>query len=159
MLGGGGGGCCLGRTQRYVQTLPSPMAIFDSSGSGCTDAGSWLHPPRPAHSSPRPWWIAPHTMTDGPRLPSLGLDAGINQPLPLPTAHPDPTVTVVSYRENRGDSSLKQDTVSPLSEVPHSVPPPTFTAASPVLQSEPRTSGWTPRPISGGQRPSPNGSN
>ena len=28
------------------------MATFDSSGSGCTDAGSWLHPPRPAHSSP-----------------------------------------------------------------------------------------------------------
>ena len=28
------------------------MATFDSSVSGCTDAGPWLHPPRPAHSSP-----------------------------------------------------------------------------------------------------------
>ena len=32
-------------------------------------------------------------------------------------------------------------------------------AASPVLQSEPRTYGWTPQPISGGQKPSPNSSN
>ena len=39
------------------------------------------------------------------------------------------------------------------------MPPPPLTASSPVLQSEPSTSGWTPRPISGGQRPSPNGSN
>ena len=36
---------CLGRTQCYVQTPPSPMATFDSSGSGCTDAGWWPHPP------------------------------------------------------------------------------------------------------------------
>ena len=28
-----------------------------------------------------------------------------------------------------------------------------------MLQTEPRASGWTPRPISGGQKPSPNGSN
>ena len=47
-----GAGYCLVRTQCYVQTAPSPMATFDSPGSGCTDAGSWLHPPRPAHSSP-----------------------------------------------------------------------------------------------------------
>ena len=32
-------------------------------------------------------------------------------------------------------------------------------AASPVLQSESRTSGWTPRSISSGQKPSPNESN
>ena len=38
--------------QSYVQTPPSPMATFDSSGSGCTDDGSWLHPTWPAHSSP-----------------------------------------------------------------------------------------------------------
>ena len=36
---------------------------------------------------------------------------------------------------------------------------PPFTAASAVLQSEPRTFDWTPRPISGGHKPSPNGSN
>ena len=51
--------CCMGRgfaldvhevTSKHP---PSPMATFDSSsGSGCTDAGSWLHPPRSAHSSP-----------------------------------------------------------------------------------------------------------
>ena len=45
-------GHCLEHAQSYVQTPPSPMATFDSSGSGCTYAGSWLHPPRPAHSSP-----------------------------------------------------------------------------------------------------------
>ena len=49
--------------------------------------------------------------------------------------------------------------MSPLSGVLHSVPPPPLTAASPVLQSEPRTSGWTTRSISGGQKSSPNGSN
>ena len=48
--------CCMGRgivwdVHNYIQTPPSPMATFHSSGSGCTDAGSWLHPPRPAHSS------------------------------------------------------------------------------------------------------------
>ena len=42
---------------------------------------------------------------------------------------------------------------------PTLVPPPPLRAASPVLQSEPRTSGWTSRPISGGQKPSPNGLN
>ena len=46
-----GAGDRLGCTQSYVQTPPSPMATYDSSGSGCTDAGSWLHPPRLAHSS------------------------------------------------------------------------------------------------------------
>ena len=34
-----GAGHYLGRTQSYVQTPPSPMATFDSSRSGCTDAG------------------------------------------------------------------------------------------------------------------------
>ena len=37
---------------KFRPNTPSPMATFDSSGSGCTDAGSWPHPPRPAHSSP-----------------------------------------------------------------------------------------------------------
>ena len=43
-----GAGHCLGRTQSYVQTTQSPMATFDSLWSGCTDVGSWLHPPQPA---------------------------------------------------------------------------------------------------------------
>ena len=54
---------------------------------------------------------------------------------------------------------ITEDTVSPLSEVSNCVPPPLLKAASPVLQSEPRTSGWMPRPISSSQKPSPNGSN
>ena len=88
-----GVGPCLGRTQSYAQTPTSPMSTFHSSGSGCIDAGSWLQSPRPAHSYPMvdctPYhvWRATISIT--------GLDAGINQPLPLPTAHPDPTVTVV----------------------------------------------------------------
>ena len=84
---------CLGRTQSYVQTSPSHMATFDSSGSGCTDAGSWLHAPRPAHSSPMVDCTPYH---DWPATVSIiRPDAGINQPLPLPTAHPDPIITVV----------------------------------------------------------------
>ena len=147
-------GHCFGRTQSYVQTPPSPMGTFDSSGSGCTDAGSKLHLPRPA---PRPLPMVDCTPYHDWRatISIIRLDAGINQPLPLPMAHRDPTVTVV-----KGEPGLiTEDTVTPLSEVPHSVPPPPLTAASSVLQSEPRTSGWTLRPISGGQKPSPNGSN
>ena len=140
-------GHCLRRTQSYAQTPLSPKATIHSSGPGFTDAGSWLHPPRPAHSSPYHDWRA--------TISIIRLDAGINQPLPLPTAHPDPTVTVV-YGE---PGLITEDTVSPLSEVQLSVPPPPLRASSPVLRSEPSTFGWTPRPISGGQKPSPNGSN
>ena len=85
-----GAGYCLGRTQSYIQTPPSPMATFDSSGSGCTDAGSWLHPPRPAHSSPMVDCTPYH---DGPRFPSLGwTQASISlspclRPAPGPDRH------------------------------------------------------------------------
>ena len=48
-------------------------------------------------------------------------------------------------------SWFTDDTVSPMSEVPHHVPPPPLTVASSVLQSDPRTSGWTPRPTSASQ--------
>ena len=39
--------CCMGRgiVTKLRSNTSSPMATFDSSGSGCTDAGSWLHPP------------------------------------------------------------------------------------------------------------------
>ena len=88
-----------------------------------------------------PWWIAPDIMTVGQRFPSLGwTKASINPCLRRTQTRPS-----LWYRGNR-DSSLK---MSPLFEVPHSVPPPPLTVASPVLQNEPRTSGWTPRPISG----------
>ena len=112
-----GAGHCLGRTQSYVQTPPSPMATFDSSGSGCTDACSWLHPPRPAHSSPHgglhpiPWTGTHHYRY------SVSIVCGL---------------TLCASSPTRGGVAL--------------------------LQSEPRTSGWTPRPISAGQQPSPNGS-
>ena len=148
-----GAGLCLGRTQSYVQTLLSPMATFDSSWSGCTNAGSWLHPPRPAHSSP--WWIAPHTMTDGPRFPSFGLtQASISL---SPCLRHTRIRRSLWCRENR-DSSLKIQCLHCLRSHTLCLLPP-LTAASHVLQSEHRTSGWTPRPISGGQKPSPNGSN
>ena len=50
---------------------------------------SWLLPP---------WWIAPHTMTDGPRFPSLGwTQVSISS---------SPCLRRTRYRENR-DSSLK----------------------------------------------------
>ena len=74
-----------------------------------------------------PWWIAPHTMTDGPRFPSLGwTQASISfSPYPRRT------------RINRV-SSLKKQCLH-------------------CLRSH--TLCHSPRPISGGQKPSPNGSN
>ena len=57
-----------------------------------------LTPPHP------PWWIAPHTMTDGPRFPSLGWrQASISLSLCLRYTRTWPSLW---YRENR-DSSLK----------------------------------------------------
>ena len=77
------------------------MATFDSSGSGCNDAGSRPHPPRPAHSSPM---VAPNTMTDGLQFPSLGwMQASIRLSLCLRRTRTRPSLW---YRENR-DSSLK----------------------------------------------------
>ena len=95
-------GHCLGRTQSYVQTAPSPMATFDSSGFGCTDAGSWLDPPRPAHPSPTVDCTPYH---DKPRFPSLGWTQASISLSPCRVRH---TRTRPSqwYRENR-DSSLK----------------------------------------------------
>ena len=80
------------------------MATFDSSGYGCTDAGSWLHPPRSASSlltrmvdcTPYHDWRAPISI--------IRLDAGINHPLPLPRR--TRTWPSMWYKENR-DSSLK----------------------------------------------------
>ena len=82
-------------------------------------------------------------MTNGPRFPSLGRRHQSASPLPCigrtGTHHWIYSVSIVW--------------------VPNFVPPPPFTVVSPVLQSEPRTSGWMPKPISGSQKPSPNGSN
>ena len=70
-----------------------------------------LDVPMPVHGSihhdqltPPPWWIAPHTMTDGPRLPSLGwTQASISLSPCLWRTQTRPSLW---YRENR-DSSLK----------------------------------------------------
>ena len=90
----------------YTKLRPNTTVAHEniySSGSGCPDAGSWLHPPRPAHSS-SPWWIAPHTMTDGTRFPSLGWTQASTSPSPcLRRTRTRPSLW---YRENR-DSSLK----------------------------------------------------
>ena len=88
-----GAGHCLGRSQSYVQTPPSPMATFDSSGSGLL---------LPVHGSLHHDRLTPPPMVDctpyhdwRTTISIIRLDAGINQPIPLPTAHPDPTVTMV----------------------------------------------------------------
>ena len=49
----------------------------------------------------------------------IRLEAGINQPLPLPTSHPDLTVTVVL----REPGLITEDKLSPLSEVRHCLLP------------------------------------
>ena len=115
----------------YVQTPLSPMATFVSSGSGCTtdaDHDQLNIPPSLPMVDCTPYqdWRA--------TISFIRLDAGIN--------HLDPTVAV-----GRTGTHQWRYSVSIVSKVPHSVPPPPLTASSPVLQSEPRTSGWTPRPI------------
>ena len=51
-----------------------------------------------------PWWIAPHTMTDGPRFPSLGcMQASISL---FPCLRCTRTQSSLWYREN-WDSSLR----------------------------------------------------
>ena len=70
-----------------------------------------LDVPMPVHGSiqhnqltPPPWWIAPHTMTDGPRFPSLDwMQASISLSPCLRRTRTRPSMW---YRENR-DSSLK----------------------------------------------------
>ena len=80
--------CCMGRNivlDIHKVTSKRPrrnMATFDSSGSGCTDAGLWLHPPRTAHSSPMVDCTPYHDWRA--TISIIRLDAGINQPLPLP---------------------------------------------------------------------------
>ena len=86
-----GAGHCLGCTQTYVPPVAHVNIWFPRIR--ITDDSSWLHPPRPAHSSqmvdftPYRDWRA--------TISIIRVDAGINQPLPLPTAPPGPTVTVV----------------------------------------------------------------
>ena len=117
--------------------------------------------PMPVHGSIHHDQLTPPPMVDctpyhdwRATISIIRLDAGINQPLPLPTAHPDPTVTVVL-----GEPGLiTEDSVS-IVWGPTLCAPRPLMAASPVLESEPRTFGCTPRSISGGQNPSPNGSN
>ena len=155
--------CCKGQvivldiTQSYVQTprcpwqhlipqdLDVPMPVH---GSIHCDQ---LTPPHP----PPPWWIAPQTMTDGPRFPSLGwTQASISlSPCPRRTR----TQTSLWYRENR-DSSLKIQCLHCQRSHTLCLLPPLMAALA-VLQSEPRTSGWTTRPISSGQKLSRNDSN
>ena len=66
--------CCMGRgivlnVHKVTSKYPCrPWQHLIPQDLGWTDASSWLHPPR---LSPT-WWIAPHTMTDVPRFPSLG---------------------------------------------------------------------------------------
>ena len=61
-----------------------------------------LHVPIQVHGSIHHDQLTPPPMVDctlyhdwRATISIIRLDAGINQPLPLPTAHPDPTVTVV----------------------------------------------------------------
>ena len=129
-----GVGHCLGRTQS-------------------TDASSWLHPPWPAHSSPHSRlhhipWLTGHDFHH-----KAGRRHQSASPLAYGASGPDRHCGIGRTRTHHWRYSVS------IVWVPHSVPPPPLTAASSVLLSEPRTSGWTPRPIPGGQKPSPNVSN
>ena len=96
-----------------------------------------------------PWWIAPHTMTDGPRFPSLGwTQASISLSPCLRRTRIRPSLW---YREKQ-ESSLKIQCLHYLRShtlclLPHS------------RWRRPQSEPMTPRPISGGQKSSPNGSN
>ena len=97
-----GAGHCLGRTQCYVQTPPSPMAnLIPQDLDYCCLS---MAPSTMTGSLLPPWWIAPHTMTDGTRFPSLGwTQASINSSLCLRHTRTWPSLW---NTENR-DSSLK----------------------------------------------------
>ena len=92
--------CCMGRgivldvhkvmSKHPPQDLDIPMLVHDS-----------IHHDQ---LTPPPWWIAPHTMTDGPRFPSLGWTQALISLSPyLRRTRTRPSLW---YRENR-DSSLK----------------------------------------------------
>ena len=92
----------LGRTQCYAQAPRRPWQHLIPQD---------LDVPMPVHGSihhdqltPPPWWIAPHTMTDRPRFPSLGwTQATISLSSCLRRTRTRPSLW---YREN-WDSSLK----------------------------------------------------
>ena len=94
---------CLGSKHSHVQTPPLAMATVDSSGSGCTDAG-WRVPSNTTSSLLSTWWIAPHTMIDGPQFPSLGWTQALISLFPC--LRRTWTRRSLWYRENQ-DSSLK----------------------------------------------------
>ena len=94
---------CLGSKHSHVQTPPLAMATVDSSGSGCTDAG-WRVPSNTTSSLLPTWWIAPHTMIDGPQFPSLGWTQALISLSPC--LRRTWTRRSLWYRENQ-DSSLK----------------------------------------------------
>ena len=101
-----------------------------------------LDVPMPVHGSiyndqlsPPPCWIAPRTMTDGLRFPSLGW-AQVSTPCLRHTW----TSPSLRYRQNQ-DSSLKIQCLHCLRSSTLCLLPLSLRAASPVLQSEPRTSG------------------
>ena len=73
-----GTGHCLGRTQNWIpRDLDVPIPVHGSIHH------DQLTPPPMVNCTPcHDWWAT---------ISIIRLDAGINQPLPLPTAHPDPT--------------------------------------------------------------------
>ena len=122
------------------QDLDVPMPVHGSIHH------DQLTPPPMVDCTPYHYWLA--------TISIIRLDAGINQPLPLPKAHSDPSLW---YRENQ-DPSLKIQCLHCLRAhtlclLPHS------RRRRLCFKVSPRTSGWTQRPISGDQKPYPNRSN
>ena len=116
----------------------------------------FMAPPTTTSSLLPPWWIAPYTMTNGPRFPSLGwTQASISLSPCLRRTRTRPSLW---YRENR-DSSLKIQCLHCLRSHTLCLLPHSRRRRLCSKMSQPRVSGGTPRPISGDQKPSPNGLN
>ena len=93
---------CHGDTHNYVQTPRCPRHILFLR---IWMYRCWFMAPSTTTSSLLPsWWVAPHTMTDRPQIPSSGwtqASIGLSPCLRHPRTRPS-----LWYRENR-DSSLK----------------------------------------------------
>ena len=118
-----GAGHFLGRTQSCGQTPPSPIATFASPGMPVHGSihHDQLTPPRMTECSPYHEWRATISISR--------LDAGINQPLPLPTAHPE-----VDRHWGTGRTGTHNWRYS-VHCLRSSVSPPPLTGTSPVLHT------------------------
>ena len=99
------------------------------------------------------WWLAPNTMTEGLWLLSVGLMHAFVSLFPcLRLTQVRPSL----WNSMKRDLPLKthcEDTVPPVTDVPHSARSPSHTVASPVIQSQSKKPWGSHSPIASSQKP------